>query len=154
MGLSLSYIIRRELKRPHRLISGHAYNTILTAHALMMIFFMVMPVLMGGFGNYLLPMILGGSDLIFPRLNLLRFTLLPMGMLFLLVRLVTEGGSGTSWTFYPPLSSEGHMGTSVDLRIFSLHIAGISRMVARFNFLTTILKGKGRMRLESLSLLV
>lgn len=89
-------MIRRELKRPHRLISGHAYNTILTSHALLIIFFIVMPVLMGGFGNYFLPMMLGGRDLIFPRLNLLRFTLLPAGMLFLLVRLVAEGGRGTS----------------------------------------------------------
>jgi len=153
--MSLSFIIRRELARPHKQISGHVYNTILTAHALMIIFFIVMPVLMGGYGNYFVPIILGSSDLIFPRLNLLRFTLLPIGMIFLLVRLVSEGGRGTGWTFYPPLSSrEGHGGISVDLRICSLHIAGISSIVARFNFMTTVLKGKGRLRLETLVLML
>jgi len=154
IGLSLSFIIRKELVRPRKVISGHVYNTILTAHALIMIFFIVIPVLMGGFGNYLLPMMLGCSDLIFPRLNMLRLSLLPMGIIFLLVRFVREGGSGTGWTFYPPLSSEGHGGLSVDLSIFSLHIAGISRMVASLNFMTTILKGKGSLTLESLVLIV
>lgn len=154
MGLSLSYIIRKELVRPHKVITGHIYNTILTAHALMMIFFMVMPVLIGGFGNYLLPIMLGCSDLIFPRLNILSLSLLPMGLIFLLVRFVREGGRGTGWTFYPPLSSEGHGGISVDLRIFRLHIAGISRIVARLNFMTTVLKGKGSLTLESLVLMV
>lgn len=95
MGLSLRYIIRKELARPHKLITGHIYNTILTAHALIIIFFMVMPVLLGGFGNYFTPLMLGGSDLIFPRLNILSLTLLPIGIIFLLTSLLCEGGRGT-----------------------------------------------------------
>lgn len=71
--MRLSLIIRKELKISHRKVSGHIYNTILTAHALIIIFAMVMPTLMGGFGNYLVPIILGSPDLIFPRLNLLRW---------------------------------------------------------------------------------
>jgi len=112
------------------------------------------PILIGGFGNYFIPIILGGSDLIFPRINLLRLTLLPMGIVFLLSRILCDGGRGTGWTIYPPLSREGHIGTSVDLVIFRLHIAGISRMVARINFMSTCLKGKGRLRLESLVLII
>lgn len=95
MGIRLSFIIRRELKAPHKLITGHMYNAILTAHALMMIFFMVIPTLMGGFGNYLVPLIMGNTDLVFPRLNMFSFTLLPIAMLFLLSRLLAGGGSGT-----------------------------------------------------------
>lgn len=115
---------------------------------------MVIPVLMGGFGNYFVPMILGLPDLIFPRLNLLRLWLLPGGIIFLLMSLHVEAGRGTGWTFNPPLSSEGHYGACVDMRIFSLHIAGVSSLVASFNFITTILKGKGRITLESLVLIL
>jgi len=88
-------MIRKELAHPHKAISGHMYNTMLTAHALMIIFFMVIPTLMGGFGNYFVPIMLGGADLIFPRLNMLSLTLLPIGIIFLLARLLVEGGSGT-----------------------------------------------------------
>lgn len=154
MGMSLSFMIRHQLKRPTKKMSGHVYNTIVTAHALIMIFFMVIPTLMGGFGNYFIPMFLGAPDLMYARLNILRLWLLPMGMILLVMSLRVEGGSGTSWTFYPPLRSEGHYGASVDLSIFSLHIAGVSRLVGRFNFITTALKGKGRINLERLVLFV
>jgi len=152
IGISLSFIIRSELKKPQKKIRGHLYNTILTAHALIIIFFMVIPTLMGGYGNYFVPLILGAPDLIYPRLNLLSLWLLPAGIYLLTLRMSVEGGSGTRWVFYPPLASEGHYGASVDLRIFSLHVAGVSRLVGRFNFITTIIKGKGSLNLESLVL--
>lgn len=95
MGMSLSSIIRHELKRPSKRMRGHTYNAVITAHALIMIFFMVIPVLMGGFGNYLIPMQIAAPDLMYGRLNLLRFWLIPGGMLFLLISLSVEGGSGT-----------------------------------------------------------
>lgn len=155
MGMSLSYIIRRELVHPHKKLTGHMYNVILTRHALIMIFFIVIPTLIGGFGNYFLPMMLGAPDLIYPRLNLLRLWLLPVGIILLVMSIAVEGGSGTGWTFYPPLRGrEGHYGARVDLRIFSLHVAGVSRLVGSFNFMTTILKGKGSLTLESLVLFV
>jgi len=150
--MRLSLIIRKELKISHRKVSGHIYNTILTAHALIIIFAMVMPTLMGGFGNYLVPIILGSPDLIFPRLNLLRWWLLPRGIFLLVLSLRVEGGSGTSWVLYPPLSREGHYGASVDVTIFRLHIMGVSSLVASFNFITSILSGKGSLRLEALVL--
>lgn len=93
--MSLSIIIRRELSYPHRKMSGHIYNTVLTAHALIIIFFIVMPTLIGGFGNYFIPLMLGIPDLVFPRLNLLRLWLLPSGMILLLMSLRVEGGRGT-----------------------------------------------------------
>jgi len=71
--MSLSSIIRHELKRPSKRMRGHMYNAIITAHGLMIIFFMVMPVLIGGFGNYLIPMQLGAPDLMYGRLNLFSF---------------------------------------------------------------------------------
>jgi cytochrome c oxidase subunit 1 len=73
MGMSLRSVIRHELKRPSKRMSGQMYNVVITTHGLTMIFFMVMPVLMGGFGNYLIPLQLGAPDLVFGRLNLFRF---------------------------------------------------------------------------------
>lgn len=68
---------------------------IVTTHALTIIFFMVIPTLIGGFGNYLVPMILGVPDLIYPRLNMLRWWLLPTAILLIQFSIRVEGGSGT-----------------------------------------------------------
>lgn len=65
-----------------------------------------------------------------------------------------EGGSGTSWVFYPPLRREGHYGASVDFSIFSLHIAGVRRIVGRINFITTMYVGKGSLSMENLTLFI
>src|SRR5690242_13661318 len=99
MGTRLRFIIRQHLTRPHKVLSGHQYNVVVTRHALMMIFFMVMPTLMGGYGNLLVPLQIGAPDLIFPRINLLRYTLLLPALVLLVARMKAEGGRGTSWTF-------------------------------------------------------
>nr|YP_009346458.1 cytochrome c oxidase subunit I [Xiphinema pachtaicum]AOT84269.1 cytochrome c oxidase subunit I [Xiphinema pachtaicum] len=115
------------------------YNSVVSLHAFLMIFFMVMPILIGGFGNILLPLLLGAQDMCFPRLNNLSFWLLPFSSLLLLGSLLVKSGPGTGWTLYPPLSSLlGHSDISVDMVIFSLHMAGISSIAGSVNFLCTI----------------
>jgi len=145
LGAALSLLIRWTLVVSRRTWWSRAsnfssfYNRVVTLHAFLIIFFIVIPILIGGFGNLLLPLILGAQDMCFPRLNNLSFWLLPFSGLFILSSLVIGTGPGTGWTIYPPLRRlVGHSTNRVDLVIFRLHLAGLSSIAGSINFLCTI----------------
>lgn len=129
LGTAFRMAIRYELARPRVQVLGadhQLYNVVIRAHAILMIFYMVMPALVGGYGNYMLPVQIGAVDMAFPRLNNVRFWLLVPRLMLLLLRRLVEQGAGTGWTLYPPLRRlQSHSGARVDLAIFALHLAGV-----------------------------
>nr|YP_005351108.1 cytochrome c oxidase subunit I [Pseudochauhanea macrorchis]AEO93257.1 cytochrome c oxidase subunit I [Pseudochauhanea macrorchis] len=136
LGLGLSMIIRLNMMDPyHNIIPTELYNFAITSHGIVMIFFFLMPVLIGGFGNFLIPLLTRLDDMKLPRVNVFSLWILLPSMVSLIISMYI--GAGLGWTFYPPLSSKYFSGSGADYLLISLHLAGLSSMLGALNFIIT-----------------
>lgn len=135
----MSLIMRAELAQPGlKFVQPEFYNSMVTMHGLIMIFGAIMPAL-AAFANWQIPLMLGAPDMAFPRLNNWSFWLLPFAFTLLLSTLfLPDGAPSGGWTFYPPLSSE-YGKPAIDFMILSIHMMGISSILAAINIIATII---------------
>lgn len=148
IGVFLSYVFRWQLAWPKTAVPGWGkvtapqYYELVTMHGTIMIFFVAMPVLLGAFGNFLIPLMVGARDMAFPRLNLASFwTTFVSSVLLLMSFAVPGGASRAGWTNYVPLSDSpsytGGVYWGGNLWLMALAIDFASVLMGGINFLTT-----------------
>ena len=152
VGGFMAYVFRMQLAFPGLSVPGYGvvspgeYNSLVTNHGSIMIFWVAMPVLIAAFGNYLIPLMIGADDMVFPRINRLSFQLFFLSAILILASLVVEGGGfGGAWTAYPPLSSEAEysltpLGSSIWLIAVALEF--VAFLLGGINFITTLMNSR------------
>jgi len=124
-------------------MSPSFYNSVFTMHATIMIFFAVMPILIGAFGNFLIPLMIGARDMAFPVLNMLSFWVAVIASILMVAGFFVPGGhAAAGWTSYAPLSAvPAYTGVEwgQNLWCFSLIVLGISSLMGSINYITTVI---------------
>jgi cytochrome c oxidase subunit 1 len=139
-GGLMALLMRLQLSQAENdILTRNDYNALFTIHGTTMVFLFVVPIL-AGFGNYMVPLMIGARDMAFPRLNAASYWLFLMGGLVLLTSFLADGGAANSgWTGYVPLSSSDFSpGSGQDLWILGLHLTSLSSLAGAVNFIVTI----------------
>jgi cytochrome c oxidase subunit 1 len=152
IGGFMSYAFRMQLAFPgievpfYGLVGPNEYNALVTNHGSIMIFWVAMPVLIAAFGNYLIPLMIGCDDMVFPRLNRLSYQIFLISAIVLLASFFVEGGAfGGAWTSYPPLSAKAEysltpLGSSLWLVAVALEF--VAFLMGGINFVTTAMNSR------------
>ena len=138
IGGFMALIIRSELFQPGlQFVDPQFFNSMTTMHAIIMVFGVVMPAFTG-LANWLIPMMIGGTDMALPRMNNWSFWILPFAFTMMLSTLFMDGGGPAGgWTLYPPLTLQ--TGDALPFVIFSIHFMGMSSIMGAINVIATIL---------------
>ncbi|MBM4345829.1 MAG: cbb3-type cytochrome c oxidase subunit I [Deltaproteobacteria bacterium] len=154
LGGFLAYVMRSQLAHPGTPVAGFGtvsnaeYNAIVTLHGTIMVFWVAMPVLVAGFGNYLIPLLIGTDDMAFPKLNLMSFWTFFLSTVVLILSMFVPGGaSGSGWTTYPPLSAKPAftgVGLGLDLWIVAVALEFVAFLMGGVNFITTAINRRAK----------
>lgn len=141
VGGAMAVAMRTELTTPDSdFLPPALYNAFITNHGTIMIFLWVVPSAIGGFGNYLVPLMIGARDMAYPKLNAIAFWLNPPAGVLILLSFIF-GGAQAGWTSYPPLS-QITAPIAQSMWILSVILAGTSSILGALNFVVTIWKMK------------
>ncbi len=152
IGGYFAYAFRMQLAFPgihvpfFGVVTPGAYNSLVTNHGTIMIFWVAMPVLIAAFGNYLIPLMIGCDDMVFPRLNRLSYQIFLVSAIVLLASFfVPGGGFGGAWTAYPPLSAKAQYSITPlgsTLWVVAVGLEFIAFLLGGINFVTTAMNSR------------
>ncbi len=152
VGGFMAYVFRMQLAFPGTPVPGFGvvspgeYNALVTNHGSIMIFWVAMPVLIAAFGNFLIPLMIGADDMVFPRINRLSYQIFLLSAILILVSLVVEGGGfGGAWTAYPPLSSVAEYSLTplgATLWLVAVALEFVAFLLGGINFITTLMNSR------------
>ncbi len=152
VGGFMAYVFRMQLAFPGSSVPGFGivspgeYNALVTNHGTIMIFWVAMPVLIAAFGNFLIPLMIGADDMVFPRINRLSFQVFFLSALVILGSLFVEGGGfGGAWTAYPPLSAQGIYNQTplgATLWLIGVALEFVAFLLGGINFITTLMNAR------------
>jgi len=152
IGAFMAYAFRMQLAFPGESVPGFGlvtpanYNALVTNHGTIMIFWVAMPVLIAAFGNYLIPLMVGCDDMVFPKINRLSYQIFLLSAIVLIASFFVQGGGfGGAWTAYPPLSAKPMYNLTpmgATLWVIAVGLEFIAFLLGGINFITTAMNSR------------
>ena len=152
LGALASYVFRMQMAYPGHSVPGYGivtpaiYNSLITSHGSIMIFWFAMPVLIAAFGNFLIPLMIGCDDMVFPRINRLSYQIFFLSILVLMASWFVQGGGfGGAWTSYPPLAAKASYNLTpwgAPLWLLAVALEFVAFLLGGINFITTLMNSR------------
>lgn len=154
LGAFFSYVFRMQLAFPgievplFGLVTSAQYNSLITNHGTIMIFWFAMPILVAAFGNFLIPLMIGADDMVFPKINRLSYQIFFLSVVVLIASFfVHNGGFGGAWTAYPPLSAKAEYNLTPwgsILWLVAVVLEFVAFLLGGINFITTLMNSRAK----------